>query len=219
MSRCIGKFVEKNTDILNRISDKLEDSDRCEVTTTACLIAACRQYFSDFENMWSQKKYYEDLRVVLVLLLRSHLAKRRFSRNRNRVYKAKKSTTDKTCRPVSESRHMSLLKSLFLDVITSPPDSITTEQEESMSEDGDAEDDEDFLVSKNLYHYEEEEQRDLTAREINAIVAVSKMLCIYSVIVGQINPNYLKAELYKDKQDSIPPTAILLCTDVVNILQ
>lgn len=66
---------------------------------------------------------------------------------------------------------------------------------------------------------ETEVERDLTSKEINALTAVSLMLCESDSIVGHIKPEYVRKQLYHDKQESIPPQAIRICSDLINSLR
>lgn len=47
-------------------------------TTTPALIDACKQYYTNVANMWSSDSFKQDLKVVVLLLLRTNLAKKRF---------------------------------------------------------------------------------------------------------------------------------------------
>ena len=62
-------------------------------------------------------------------------------------------------------------------------------------------------------------ERDLTAREINALVAIVMMLTKSSSLVGDVDHNYVKKQLYHDKQESIPKKALIICSKLINTLR
>lgn len=74
----------------------MNEADAFNFTTTPALASACKQFHTNFENMWSNEFYKQDLRVVVTLLLRINLAKKRFfgsrkkhNRDTKKVSKAK----------------------------------------------------------------------------------------------------------------------------------
>lgn len=67
----------------------MNPADACSFTTTPALASACKQYHTNFENMWSYDFYKQDLKVVVMLLLRINLATKRF-------FGSKKKCTTKT---------------------------------------------------------------------------------------------------------------------------
>ncbi|KAK4518644.1 uncharacterized protein ATC70_008864 [Mucor velutinosus] len=66
---------------------------------------------------------------------------------------------------------------------------------------------------------EEEESRDLTAKEINALTSVSVMLCQSPSIKGDISSEHIKKQLYPDKRDSIPASALDCCCTIINAIK
>ncbi|KAG2193811.1 hypothetical protein INT47_002561 [Mucor saturninus] len=80
--------------------------------------------------------------------------------------------------------------------------------------------DDDFVVSEDTIVLDNATiNRDLTARETNALIAVVMMLCGSETIEGDVSPEYIKRQLYKDKQETIPQEALVLCSKVVNNLR
>lgn len=59
----------------------------------------------------------------------------------------------------------------------------------------------------------------MTSREIKALVAVVTMLCGSDSIVGTVKPDFVKKQLYLDKQETIPERALVLCSKIVNSLR
>ncbi|CAO3637320.1 unnamed protein product [Mucor hiemalis] len=52
-------------------------------------------------------------------------------------------------------------------------------------------------------------ERNLTTREIKALIAVVMMLCGSDTIAGDVKPDYIKKQLYVDKQETIPEEALV----------
>lgn len=65
----------------------------------------------------------------------------------------------------------------------------------------------------------DDSERDLTAREINALAAVVTMLTKSASIVGDVDHTYVKKQLYVDKQESIPKEAMISCSKLINTLR
>lgn len=63
---------------MNMIIKAMDPKDTFDFKTTPALQTACKQYYTNFSNMWSYDQYKQDLRVSITLLLRMHLAKKRF---------------------------------------------------------------------------------------------------------------------------------------------
>ncbi|KAG2205959.1 hypothetical protein INT47_005277 [Mucor saturninus] len=266
MSHCIReKFPKKNTDcsILKAIMQQLNSNNAYHFTTTPALASACKQYFVNFENMWSHDQYRQDLRVCITLLLRINLARSRFFNKKK--YEAKKIDDSKKSQGVSKkikakkalSQKMEalfkllikfqgskyrkmhciakILKHLFsstdcaippyYDDIKSNDESpgvADAENKDEHEEDRLSSDDEDddFVVSEDTIVLDNATiNRGLTARELNALIAVVMMLCSSETIEGDVSPEYIKRQLYKDKQKTIPQEALILCSKVVNNLK
>ncbi|KAK4519210.1 uncharacterized protein ATC70_009442 [Mucor velutinosus] len=66
---------------------------------------------------------------------------------------------------------------------------------------------------------EEEESCDLTAKEINVLTSVSVMLCQPPSIKGDNSSEYIKTQLYPDKRDSIPASALDCCCTIINAIE
>ena len=71
--------------------------------------------------------------------------------------------------------------------------------------DSEEDDEDDFLAvnDEDKALLSTDSQRDLTGKEINALVSVCQMLCISSSIEGEIDHKYLGKMLYMDKRESI----------------
>lgn len=81
-------------------------------------------------------------------------------------------------------------------------------------------DEEDFVAGAEMMTVPQEVvERDLSSKEINALVSVVMMLSGSETINGNVNPNYVKNQLYKDKQESIPEEALSLCAAIINTLR
>ena len=65
----------------------------------------------------------------------------------------------------------------------------------------------------------EEGKRDLTRREINALVSVSQTVCLSESIEGEIDFKYLQKKLYVDKRESIDEESLIFCAKLVNKLR
>ncbi|KAL9543354.1 hypothetical protein MBANPS3_008154 [Mucor bainieri] len=100
---------EKHSDkVMDLITEQLPQDMRVDFKTGYTLQASCRQFFTNFSNMWSQSKCRADLRVVLDLLLRMHLAQDRFFGPKKQ--RKKEVTADKTKTPrVHLKTHMDTL--------------------------------------------------------------------------------------------------------------
>ena len=64
-----------------------------------------------------------------------------------------------------------------------------------------------------------DKNRDLTSKEINALVSMIIMLCGSTNIRGNINSEYIQKQLYTDKRDSVPEEALTFCSLLVNRLR
>lgn len=56
----------------------MTEQDIAGLKTTPALATSCKHFKANFCNIWSDDRHISDLRVVLTLLLRIHLAKRDF---------------------------------------------------------------------------------------------------------------------------------------------
>ncbi|KAL9544323.1 hypothetical protein MBANPS3_007680 [Mucor bainieri] len=104
--RCSCHFTLRR--VMDLITEQLPQDMRVDFKTGYTLQASCRQFFTNFSNMWSQSKCRADLRVVLDLLLRMHLAQDRFFGPKKQH--KKEVTADKTKTPrVHLKTHMDTL--------------------------------------------------------------------------------------------------------------
>ncbi|KAG2195155.1 hypothetical protein INT47_006604 [Mucor saturninus] len=212
MSHCIGeKFLNKNTDILKAIMQQLNSNDAYHFTTTSALASACKQYFVNFENMWSHDQYRQDLRVCITLILRINLARSRFFNKKK--YEAKKIDDSKKSQVVSKKfkakkSKNALYRENFKKVFSSTDCTIPPYYDDRKSDDespgvADAENkdehkedrqsSDDFVVSEDTIVLDNATiNRDLTARETNALIAVVMMLCSSKTIEGDVSPEYIK---------------------------
>lgn len=60
----------------------MSQEDIYAFTTSPAIGSACKQYYTNFNNMWSEEKYRDDLRVAITLLLRINLARKRYFKHR-----------------------------------------------------------------------------------------------------------------------------------------
>ncbi|KAL0582419.1 hypothetical protein ABG067_007735, partial [Albugo candida] len=204
MSRCVGKkSAEKCTDVVNAITHKLEEDDFCNFVTTPSLATACRQRNKAAQSL-SQK-----MNVLFELLTKFQ------NSSQNKIH-----CIEKQVEVIFLGDNVLDYRRSFLK---------ETEKEESDKDsmlrqiDSDEEDQEEEYTlvptSTEILDVQDEEERDLTAKEINALIAVTSMMCNSSSIVGNVNHEYFKSQLYKDKQESIPQKAINFCTNVTNTLR
>lgn len=62
----------------------MKKEDTVKFTTTPALASACKSYHTNVTNMWTADRVQSDLRVVIILLLRIHLAPKRFFRQKSK---------------------------------------------------------------------------------------------------------------------------------------
>lgn len=61
--------------------------------------------------------------------------------------------------------------------------------------------------------------RDLTRKELTALTSVAMMLCGADSIKGEIGPDYIRKQLFIDKQETISEDTLLSCSKIVNLLK
>ncbi|KAL9544832.1 hypothetical protein PS6_008554 [Mucor atramentarius] len=61
--------------------------------------------------------------------------------------------------------------------------------------------------------------RDLTAKEVKALMTVASMLCMSSSIHGDTTQDYLKKQLYIDRRERIPDSALKVCCRIANAVK
>ncbi|KAG2201781.1 hypothetical protein INT47_002041 [Mucor saturninus] len=259
MSTCIGKkFVDKkNNSFLDAINANMNEADAFNFTTTPALASACKQFHTNFENMWSNEFYKQDLRVVVTLLLRINLAKKRFfgfrkkhnmdtkkvskakgTKLRKGYLKQKMETLFEVLMKYQSGKDRKLpcitrfIKAIFDSTYyvvnkttgSDPEDEVDNRVSVDEDKDGDGldsnDDEEDFVTGAEMMTVPQEVvERDLSSKEINALVSVVMMLSGSETINGNANPNYVKNQLYKDKQELILEEALSLCAAIINTLR
>ncbi|KAF1799956.1 hypothetical protein FB192DRAFT_1142283 [Mucor lusitanicus] len=270
LSFCIGRKNEDKTKIplLVRIQEKLDRTDYVDFTTRSALQEACRMYYTNFSNIYSQKNCQAVLRTVLTLLLKINLCRERlFGDKKTRTYKRKQKKgpkpqsqqatkklamdklfwllgsdcqvdqcIDKQMRIIfSVNKKKPNSKQLAAPSTPITPSSVSSKGKSPMqatssscslstaNDDPNIElvdnDDSDLESVIDDDIQDEEEYRDLTAKEINALTSVSMMLCQSTTIQGNVSAQYVKQQLYTDKRDSIPAIAIDHCCAIINAIK
>ena len=75
---CVLGSKEAFTRILEQLSSRLPQADHADFVCGPWIQDACRQFLTNFANMWSPSSCSGDLRVIIELLLRMHLCSQRF---------------------------------------------------------------------------------------------------------------------------------------------
>ncbi|KAK4513356.1 40S ribosomal protein S27 [Mucor velutinosus] len=161
LSFCIGRKNEDKTKIplLTRIQEDLERTDYVDFTTRSALQEACIIYHTNFSNIYSKRNCQTVLKTVINLVIKKKPESK----------EPAAATTTGAPSPVSRKGK------LRLSATSSPQPLSTTDAEQAIelldSDGGDLE----SVMDDELQ--EEEENRDLAAKEINALTSISVMLC------------------------------------------
>ncbi|KAK4518340.1 uncharacterized protein ATC70_001693 [Mucor velutinosus] len=206
LSFCIGRKNEDRTKIplLTRIQEELERTDYVDFTTRPALQEACRIYHTNFPNIYSKRNCQAVLKTAINLVLKNKQRRSKqwksffwlldcdhrvdqcidkqlriiFSNNQKKPESKEPAAATTTGAPSPVSRK----GKSRLSATSSPQPLSTTDAEqdiELLDSDGS---DLESVMDDELQ--EEEESRDLTAKEINALMSVSVMLCQSPSIKG-----------------------------------
>ncbi|CAO3634132.1 unnamed protein product [Mucor hiemalis] len=97
---------------------------------------------------------------------------------------------------------------------------IKVDNESDAEDEGGGEEDEEDLLNPGLTTpAANDTDTDLTRKELNALTSVAMMLCDADSIKGEIEPEYVKKQLFIDKQETISDDALLACSKIVNLLR
>ncbi|KAI7873180.1 uncharacterized protein EV154DRAFT_579468 [Mucor mucedo] len=239
--------------VIDYVSRKISSENYCDFTTTPTLVSACKQFFTNFSNMWTYQRFVSDLRVTLTLILRLHLCPKKSHRlSHPHASKKQKQNSQKSPKTVKKRHQKRVMIDLFdaiakynagklnkIHVVEKLIDGVFNSCERGRSDleppvnkddnsnefEEDAEDfnenDEDLVIIDNVTELDtnDNDVKDLSAKEIKALCAVCTMLITSPSIEGNVDAAYIKKQLYYDKQESIPAHALDTSARIVNELR
>ncbi|KAI7877097.1 uncharacterized protein EV154DRAFT_576986 [Mucor mucedo] len=239
--------------VIDYVSRKISSENYCDFTTTPTLVSACKQFFTNFSNMWTYQRFVSDLRVTLTLILRLHLCPKKSHRlSHPHASKKQKQNSQKSLKTVKKRHQKRVMIDLFdaiakynagklnkIHVVEKLIDGVFNFCERGRSDleppvnkddnsnefEEDAEDfneiDEDLVIIDNVTELDtnDNDVKDLSAKEIKALCAVCTMLITSPSIEGNVDAAYIKKQLYYDKQESIPAHALDTSARIVNKLR
>lgn len=92
---------------------KLDAAYKVDFKTTPAIASACKQFYTNFDNMWSGNACKNDLRVAVTLILRINLARKRFFRKKNPSHEKSKKDVKEPVKSEQKSDSTRKMEELF----------------------------------------------------------------------------------------------------------